>query len=412
MYLKQNGGSFKRNGYRSRRPNSNRYGNGSRSRNNRKFWSVDELERVISQLTNSKTDQVEEVYTSINTFQTLQIDPQIKTNIMAKGYSNPTPIQDKVIPEVLNGRDVIGIANTGTGKTAAFLIPAIDNVAKDRSKKVLILTPTRELAMQMYQEFREFSHGMGIFTAILIGGANIERQKMELRRIPNFVIATPGRLKDLLRQEVIRLDGFKTVVLDETDRMVDIGFIDEIKFFISQLPAQRQSLFFSATLSPKIEDILKTFVTNPVSISVKKRETSANVEQKIVKIPRGLNKTEDLHQLLLEAEYTKVIVFSATRREVQKISDELSARGHKTGAIHGDKSQSQRTQVLKMFKANQIKVLTATDVASRGLDISGVTHVINYSMPDSYEAYVHRIGRTGRADKKGTALTFVEDRGY
>lgn len=412
MYPKRKGGSFNRNGYRSRRPNSNRYGNGPRSRSNCKFWSVDELERVINQLSNSKSDQTEEKYTSINTFQTFEIDPKLKTNIVAKGYSSPTPIQDKVIPEVLSGRDVIGIANTGTGKTAAFLIPAIDIVQKDRNRKVLILTPTRELAMQIYQEFREFSQGMGIYTAIIIGGSNIERQKMELRRNPNFVIATPGRLKDLLRQKAIKLDGFNTVVLDETDRMVDIGFIEEIKFFISQLPVQRQSLFFSATLSPKIEDILKAFVTNPVSISVKKRETSANVEQKIVKIPRGLNKTEALHQLLLESEYTKVLVFSATKREVQKISDELSAKGHKTGAIHGDKRQSQRTQVLKMFKANQIKVLTATDVASRGLDISGVSHVINYSMPESYEAYVHRIGRTGRANKKGVALTFVEDRGY
>jgi len=391
--------------------NNNRPGFSRGGNKRQKTWPIYELEKVIQELKkNQPLHQSEETaYVPKHQFNDFEISPKLKQNLINKGYVAPTPIQDKTIPAAINGRDIIGIANTGTGKTAAFLIPLIERVSRDRSRKVLILTPTRELAVQIFEEFRNYSAEMRIFAAVLIGGANIERQKTELRKQPNFVIATPGRLKDLLKQKAIRISDYNTVVLDETDRMVDIGFITDIKLFISLMPTNRQSLFFSATVSPKVEEILQAFVKDPVTVSVKKQETSANVEQKIIRVfGGGTKKLEALHQLLLTEEFAKVLVFGSTKWGVQKLADALNERGHKAEAIHGNKSQSARQLALRKFKTNEIKVLLATDVASRGLDIKDVSHVINYDMPESYEAYVHRIGRTGRADKKGVALTLVE----
>ncbi|NMB69853.1 DEAD/DEAH box helicase [candidate division WWE3 bacterium] len=400
-----NTGTFK--GYRS----NNRSGFGGGRSNRQKTWPIYELEKVIQDLKKTQPfEQPEETsYIPKHQFNDFEISPKLKQNIVTKGYTSPTPIQDKTIPAIINGRDIIGIANTGTGKTAAFLIPLIERVSRDRSRKVLILTPTRELAVQIYEEFRSYSTDMRIYSAVLIGGANIERQKTELKKQPSFVIATPGRLKDLLKQKAIRISDYNTVVLDETDRMVDIGFISDIKLFISLMPKNRQSLFFSATVSPKVEEILQSFVQDPVTVSVKKQETAVNVEQKIVRVfGGGTKKLETLHQILLTEECAKVLVFGSTKWGVQKLADALVQKGHKAEAIHGNKSQAQRQLALKKFKTNEIKVLLATDVASRGLDIKDVSHVINYDMPESYEAYVHRIGRTGRADKKGIALTLVE----
>lgn len=385
-----------------------RYPSGENAKFRQKFWSVSELERVVNETSHTTEETKEDVYIPKNTFDTLEINSTLKNNIYAKGYKTLTPIQDKVIPVVINKRDVIGIANTGTGKTAAFLVPLLELVSRDKQKKVLILTPTRELALQIYEEFRDFSRGMQIFTAVVIGGANIERQKRELKTNPSFVIATPGRLKDMLKQKAIRLNEFSIVVLDETDRMVDIGFISDIKYFISLFPDNRQSLFFSATVSDKVKEILNAFVKDPVTISVKHQETAENIEQKIIKVPRGISKTDVLHKLLQNNELSKVMVFGSTKWTVQKISDKLCARGHKAIAIHGNKRQSQRQLALKQFKTNEVRVLLATDVASRGLDINNVSHVINYDMPEDYDAYIHRIGRTGRANKKGVAMTLVE----
>ncbi len=380
----------------------------SRPKFQQKFWSVKELEQVVKQASELNKPKNADEHHSKHTFDTFEIGAALKANILAKGYKDPTPIQDRVVPVIINGHDVIGIANTGTGKTGAFLIPLIELVSRNRDRKVLILSPTRELALQTYEEFRSFSADMNIWAAILIGGSNIERQKLELKRNPSFVVATPGRLKDLLKQRAMRLDDFTHVVLDETDRMVDIGFINDIKYFISLLPEKRQSLFFSATVSRKIQEILESFVKDPVTISVKHQETAENVEQKIIKVPRGHKKIEVLSKMLMDKEFSKVLIFGRTKWSVQKLSDALALRGHKTGAIHGDKGQTLRQLVLKQFKASEINVLLATDVASRGLDIKDVSHVINFDLPDSYDDYIHRIGRTGRADKKGTALTFVE----
>lgn len=347
-------------------------------------------------------------YIPQNTFASFQILDQLKKNITERGYIAPTEIQDQSIQEILNGRDLIGMANTGTGKTAAFLIPLVDKVAKNKNERVLILAPTRELALQIQEELRHFAKGLGIYAALCIGGTNIHRQKNELRQLPHFVIGTPGRIKDLIKEKSLFLSMFRTVVLDEADRMVDIGFINDIKFFIGLLPKERQSLFFSATISGKVTEILQNFVHNPVTVSVRSQDTAENIAQEVIKVISQHRKLDQLHDLLAQDGFDKVLIFGKTKWGIQKLTDELVRRGFRAGAIHGNKRQNQRQKTLEQFKRNEIKILLATDVASRGLDIEDVSHVINYDMPASYEDYIHRIGRTGRATKKGIALTFVD----
>lgn len=347
-------------------------------------------------------------YQAINRFEDFSIKPELLVNVLAKGYTTPTPIQDQAIPSVLEGRDLIGIANTGTGKTAAFLIPLINKVLLNRNERVLIVAPTRELAVQIREEFFGFSRNLGINAVLAIGGTNMQRQKDAVRQGHfNFLIGTPGRLKDLAETRAVHLSLFSTVVLDEADHMVDIGFIQDIRFLISLLPQIRQSLFFSATIDGKVATIIQSFVKDPITVSVKTRETAENIEQKTIKVNVGQNKIDVLHDLLAKEEFDKVLIFGRTKWGVQKLSDELVRRGFKSEAIHGNKNQSQRIRTLEKFKRNEIQILLATDVASRGLDIPNVSHVINFELPESQENYVHRIGRTGRADKKGVALTFV-----
>lgn len=340
-------------------------------------------------------------------FSDFEICDYLKVNIQSKGYITPTPIQIQAIPPILEGRDLIGLANTGTGKTAAFLIPIINKIFNDKSQKAFIITPTRELALQINEELRSFAQNMNIYCALLIGGANMHRQISDLRRNPSIVIGTPGRLKDLIERKQLHLNDFQTFVLDEVDLMVDIGFINEVKYFLSFLPVVRQSLFFSATISSKVREILNRFVQNPVSVSVKVQDTAENVDQDVVKIENSYSKIDQLHDLLIKEGFDKVLIFGKTKHGIEKLNKELTYRGFKTGALHGNKRQSQRQRVLQSFKQNQIQILLATDVASRGLDIENVTHVINYDLPQTYNDYIHRIGRTGRAGKIGFALTFV-----
>jgi len=346
-------------------------------------------------------------YVPQNQFQDFAISQLLKTNIAAKGYAIPTPIQDQVIPAILAGRDVIGIANTGTGKTAAFLIPLIEKLSRDKNQRVLIVTPTRELALQIGVELRDFSRGLGIRWAMIIGGAGVWRQKQDIQAGARVIIGTPGRLKDLIRERILSMSQFRNVVLDEADRMVDIGFIHDVSYFISLLPKERQSLFFSATVSGKVSQILAQFVRNPVTISVKKQDIARGVSQSIIEVTNGKKKIEYLHELLIKKDFDKVLVFGRTKWGVEKLADELVSRGFKAAAIHSNKRQSQRQRTLAQFKNNEIQILLATDVASRGLDINNVSHVINYDPPASYDDYIHRIGRTGRANKTGIALTFI-----
>lgn len=350
----------------------------------------------------------ESTYTPHNSFADFDINDTLKRNILKRGYTHPTPIQDKAIQPILDGKDLIGLANTGTGKTAAFLIPMIDKMVKNRNERLLVITPTRELAGQINTELKEFSFGLNIYSSLVIGGTNLHRQMSDLRRRPNVVIGTPGRIKDLIERKALFLSDYRNFVLDEVDLMVDIGFIQDIKFFISLLPNPRQSLFFSATIPPKVREVLEAFVTNPITVSVQTQPTSENVDQDVVRVVDRHKKIEYLHDLLIQSGFNKVMIFGRTKHGIEKLNDQLTERGFSVGAIHGNRTQGQRQRILRSFKEDQINILLATDVASRGLDISNVSHVINYDLPDTYEDYIHRIGRTGRASKKGVALTFVE----
>ncbi|MEQ1500249.1 MAG: DEAD/DEAH box helicase [Parcubacteria group bacterium] len=336
------------------------------------------------------------------------IDGRLKENIITKGYVTPTPIQDRAIPHVLKGQDIVGIANTGTGKTAAFLIPLIHKVLSNSNENILIVVPTRELAIQIQDELRGFIGGMKLFSTVCVGGSSIGNQIRDLRYRNEFVIGTPGRLKDLIERKVLNLSYFKTVVLDEADRMLDMGFINDMKFMMALMPKDRQTLFFSATLSSEIEKLIKDFLKDPVMISVKTGDTSKNVDQDVVRINRGENKLDVLHSMLLQPDFNKVLIFGRTKHGVEKLTTMLVNRGFKAESIHGDKNQVGRQRALKNFKDDKAQILVATDVAARGLDISGVSHVINFDIPATYEDYVHRIGRTGRAGKKGKAFTFLE----
>jgi ATP-dependent RNA helicase RhlE len=351
----------------------------------------------------------EEVETFIpeHTFADFNFAPLIKKNIHAKGYENPTPIQDRSIPHILRGEDVVGIANTGTGKTAAFLIPLLHKVLTNQNEKILIVTPVRELAAQINDELREFAKGSGLYSVLLIGGAFMGKQTRELRCKNNFFIGTPGRIKDHMDSGNLDLSDFKTIVLDEADRMLDMGFIATMRLFMSKMHKERQTLFFSATLDSQIEKLIHEFLRSPARISVKTRDTAKNIDQDVIRIQRK-TKFDVLRDLLVQEEFTKTIVFSRTKHEAERLAKALNIAGIKAGSIHGNKNQSQRLRVLEEFKRERIKVMVATDVAARGLDISDVSHVINYDLPATYEDYVHRIGRTGRASKKGKALTFIE----
>ena len=341
-------------------------------------------------------------------FQDFKIDQRLINAVTARGYKLPTPIQDQVIPRAVEGFDIVGIANTGTGKTAAFLLPLIDKIINDRKEKILIIAPTRELAIQIDQEFKFFAKGMGIFSVCCVGGMGIGRQISDLRRSYSAIIGTPGRIKDLIGRGKISLLGFKTIVLDEADRMLDMGFINDTRFIMSGISRERQVLFFSATISNEIERIIREFLRNPVRISVKTRETAETIEQDVIKIEGGRSKLEVLNDLLSREEFNKVLIFGRTKYGVERLSKTLSNSGFKADSIHGNKNHSQRQKALNLFKGNQITILVATDVAARGLDIADVSHVINYDVPATYDDYIHRIGRTGRLDKKGVALTFID----
>lgn len=347
-----------------------------------------------------------EEYVAKNNFGNFAVSEKLKSNIKSHGYEVPTPIQDQAIPELIKGRDLVGIAETGTGKTAAFLIPLINKVLKNPQERVLILAPTRELAVQIRDEFEKFRQGMNIYSVLCIGGVNMHGQIKALYRNPQFVIGTPGRLKDLERQRRLNFNYFRSIVLDEVDHMLDMGFIEDVNYIVSKLPQNRQSLFFSATLFPKIQAIMGKFLHNPITIQIASNSPTINVDQDVIRL-NGKQKVDVLHKMLNQEDFKKVLIFGRTKFGVEKLSRELMKRGFKAASIHGNKSQNQRQKAITDFKNDYIQILLATDIASRGLDIENVTHVINFDQPENYENYIHRIGRTGRAGKKGKAFTFV-----
>lgn len=397
--------SGNRSGVRSFRP-----GKGGRSggKSNQRRGAYIHPSKFINKATVTSEDAP---YEPTHLFTDFKFVAPLQKNIDFKGYVKPSAIQDQSIALTMQGRDVIGLANTGTGKTAAFLLPIIDKLYANRDiNSVLIIAPTRELAQQIEEQFRDFSYSMKLYSTLIVGGTNMDRQIRQLRRGPHVIIGTPGRLMDLIKRKELKLDTITTLVLDEADRMLDMGFINDIRTLVSQTAVDRQTLFFSATITPAIAELTKEFLNNPETVSVRTADTSERVEQDIVETSNKDEKLETLLTMLSNEEFEKVLVFGETKYGVQRLSDHLDKSGIPSAAIHGNKSQSQRQRALKAFKDNKVRVMVATDVAARGLDIPNVSHVINFDQPATYEDYVHRIGRTGRGSATGKALTFVEKR--
>jgi ATP-dependent RNA helicase RhlE len=378
-------------------------GNRNRSSTKRRFGQTIDPKRFVKP---AKPTELEN-YVPVNTFRDFNLNEVLQTNLESKGYTHPSQVQDSAIKPALEGRDIIGIANTGTGKTAAFLLPIITKLMANRGQKVLIIAPTRELALQIQQESREFAKGGRLYDAILIGGTPMNRQIRDLQRNPEIIIGTPGRIKDHIERGTLKLHDVSTIVLDEVDRMLDMGFIIDIREILSKLPETRQSLFFSATLEPRIESLVRTFTKDPVTIMARTAETSDNVDQSIMHYFEKTDKMDKLHDLLVKDEVSKTLIFCETKRGSEALSKELVSRGFTADAIHGNKSQGQRQRALSKFKDSHVEILVATDVAARGIDVKDITHVINFDIPQTYDDYTHRIGRTGRAGTTGYAVTFV-----
>ena len=362
-----------------------------------------------SQFINTNPVNTEEtVYEAKHKFTDFGLDKKLAYTITESGMTVPTPIQDQIIPIILKGHDVIGLAETGTGKTAAFLIPLIEKTLKEYGRQTLILAPTRELAIQIEDELRKLSKGFKLFSTICVGGTSIRPQIQGLRRKNHFIIGTPGRVLDLIERGNLRPQNIRTVVLDEADRMLDMGFIHDMRKILEDIPKNHETLFFSATMSKEIEKLVNDFLHEPVTISVKKKEVTNSIRQDVMKYGNH-NKFETLVELLSKDDFKRVLVFGAMKHSVEKLSKELTHAGIVSESIHGNKSHGQRQTSLRKFKSGNARVLVATDVAARGIHVDSVTHVINYDLPNTFEDYVHRIGRTGRGKEKGIALTFIQE---
>ena len=339
----------------------------------------------------------------------LPIDAKLKDALAIKGYDRPTEIQDRTLETLLEGRDILGIAQTGTGKTAAFLIPIIQQLLHNKvNPYALIVVPTRELALQVEDEFKSMSKGLGLYSACLIGGTNINRDLANLRRSTHVVIATPGRLLDLSDRRAIDLGKFKTLVLDEFDRMLDMGFIRDVNRILAGMKQRNHTMLFSATLDRSQQSMINSILKDPVTIKVNAGNSSADaIEQEVIRLKPGEDKFKVLKEMLSHEDFVKVLLFEETKHRVSRLCIKLNNVGIKADQIHGNKSQNARQNALKAFKQGRVQVLVATDVASRGIDVSDISHVINYQVPQTHDSYIHRIGRTGRAGKVGKAFTFV-----
>jgi ATP-dependent RNA helicase RhlE len=348
----------------------------------------------------------------LKTFAEINLIPALHRALAEENYETPTPIQAQTIPVALEGRDVLGCAQTGTGKTAAFALPILNRLGSKSRKaipnhpRVLVLAPTRELAIQIGDSFETYGRHLGLRVAMVFGGVGQGKQVNSLERGAHILVATPGRLLDLMNQGYIELDRLDVFVLDEADRMLDMGFLPDLRRIIKHLPDRRQSLFFSATMPPKIIELAQQLLTRPVSVNVTPKETSVErIAQKVLFVERT-QKLALLSQILQAADVDRAIVFTKTKHGANGLAEKLGRRGIVAAAIHGNKSQGARQRALEAFRVREVHVLVATDVAARGIDIDGVSHVINYDLPSEPESYVHRIGRTGRAGADGIALTF------
>lgn len=348
-------------------------------------------------------------YVATRKINSLPVHQSIIKNLLSKGYESPTEIQDKTLEAILEGENLVGLAQTGTGKTGAFLVPLVHNLLNERAAhQVLIVSPTRELAVQINDEFVSIAKGLNLFSSFLIGGTSVSVDVQKLRRPSHFVIGTPGRLTDMVRQGALNLKHFNTIVLDEFDRLLDMGFARDINYLVDGMVNRKQTILFSATEEKGQKQIITKLVKNPVEVRIQSENATADtVDQEIVTVREGQKKMDVLLSMVRDEEFEKVLVFAETKRWVSRICKDLRSAGIKADEIHGNKSQNYRLNALNSFKTKKIQVLVATDVAARGLDISNVSHVINYQQPKNMDSYIHRIGRTGRAGNSGKAITFV-----
>jgi ATP-dependent RNA helicase RhlE len=340
-------------------------------------------------------------------FSELGLSQTVVRGVRAVGYNEPTPIQAQAVPVILSGRDLIGIAQTGTGKTAAFVLPILERLKNGKGLRCLVLTPTRELAAQVETSVRDYSRFMHMRCAAIYGGVSMGPQIGALRRGVDIIVATPGRLLDHLHRRNVQFSQLQILVLDEADRMLDMGFLPDVKRILQMLPRQRQTSLFSATIPVEIEQLARQILINPAVVEIGRRTTPAEgVAQFLYPVSRHL-KMKLLLKILQTTATTSVLIFTRTKNGADKVSRILHERGHTAARIHGDRSQSQRSQSLHGFRTGRYKILVATDIAARGLDIEGISHVINYDVPGTPEDYVHRIGRTARAQTIGDAFTIV-----
>jgi superfamily II DNA/RNA helicase len=387
-----------------RRSSGGGFSRGGRSGGGRgRRTSTFDISRYINKVV---APEVEDIFTPKHTFADFGLAPSIVATLASTHMSVPTPIQDQIIPLILQKKDVIGLANTGTGKTAAFLLPLIHQTLTDRHMQTLILAPTRELALQIEKELSVLARGTKLFAVCLVGGASIGAQIGALRQFNHFIIGTPGRVQDLINRKSLKLGGIRAVVLDEADRMLDMGFINPIRMILKEVPKEHHTLFLSATMSPEIKNLVHEFLKTPETVSVVKQSTAAGIEQDVVRYGTR-EKVDVLVELLKQKGFDRVLVFGETKHGVERLSKTLGKHGIRATSIHGNKSHPQRQKALKNFKDGSSTVLVATDVAARGIHVDKVTHVINYDLPMTHEDYIHRIGRTGRGVHKGKALTFV-----
>ena len=350
---------------------------------------------------------------SNNTFESMGLNPALLQALTSEGYTTPTPIQQKAIPDVMAGRDLLGIAQTGTGKTAAFALPILHRLAANRvaplprTTRCLVLSPTRELATQIGESFKSYGKHLGFRVAVIFGGVKYGGQERSLNQGLDILVAAPGRLLDHIQQKNLDLSATEIFVLDEADQMLDLGFIKPIRQIVSRIPAKRQNLFFSATMPSEIGKLAGELLKDPVKVQVTPQATTVErINQTVIHIEQG-RKRALLTEMFADPEYTRCLVFTKTKHGADKVAAYLEAGGVESGAIHGNKSQPQRERTLAAFKAGKLRVLVATDIAARGIDVDGVSHVLNFELPHVPEAYVHRIGRTARAGKDGSAISFV-----
>jgi ATP-dependent RNA helicase RhlE len=354
------------------------------------------------------TTEVEQVTSATETFDAIGLSAEVLRAVNDAGYKIPTPIQAQAIPLVLRGRDVMGLAQTGTGKTAAFTLPIVDRLLDGpRRTRALVLTPTRELCVQVEESVHKYARHSRLSVASVYGGVPLDPQQKKLRAGVDIVVATPGRLIDHLERQNVVFDDLEVLVLDEADRMLDMGFAPQINRIVSEIPSYRQTLLFSATMPPEVEALARKYLRKPIVVQVGRRSQAANtVSHAVYPVPRE-RKSELLARLLREETLDSVLVFTRTKHGADRVVRHLERERIPATAMHADKTQPQRTKALQDFKSGKVRVLVATDIAQRGLDITGITHVINYDVPQQAEDYVHRIGRTGRAAREGDAFTFM-----